>query len=417
MKKNTCAEIFSIGTELLLGEITDTNSTYLSQRLRDLGIFVYRKNTVGDNVNRLTQALKEALTRADIIILSGGLGPTDDDVTREAICEVFGETPKVDPELFKELEEKFTLRNRTMPISNTKQAWLIPSAKALKNPIGTAPGWFAQKGGKTIIALPGPPSEMTKMWSEQAEKLLPITNTSLYHITIHTSGIGESDLCEKIQAFTRLECPGIGTYARKTGVDIRIAAAAQSTDEAKQIAKPVVDEISKILAPWIYGYDNETLPSAIMKLCSENNLTFAAVESVTGGFLTEQISACPGISCCFKGGITACSTDTHALIGIDPTILDKNGQFSKETAKEMAKSAQKIFKTDFAVATTGIDETAIVAVAGLNGTVTSAVNWLGDREMIRNRVSRTALQLLFETIRETTQSRLQSQSGNSRDSN
>lgn len=414
MKQNICAEIFSIGTELLLGEITDTNSTYLSQRLRDLGIFVYRKNTVGDNVNRLTQALKEALTRVDIIILSGGLGPTDDDVTREAVCEVLDETPTVDPELFTELKEKFTQRNRSMPAGNTKQAWLIPSAKALKNPIGTAPGWFAQKGGKTIIALPGPPSEMTKMWTEQTEKLLPITNTSLYHITIHTSGIGESDLCEKIQAFTRLDSPGIGTYARKTGVDVRIAAAAQSTAEAKQIVQPVLDEIRIILAPWIYGYDNETLASAIMKLCTAHNLTFSAIESVTGGFLTEQISACPGISCCFKGGITAYSDDSHAIMGIDPSRF--NGPLSKETAQEMAKAAKKIFKTDFAVATTGVEETAMVAVAGLNDTTTSVVNWPGDREMIRNRVSRTALQLLFETIKGTTQSLLQSQSDNSRGS-
>jgi nicotinamide-nucleotide amidase len=195
---------------------------------------------------------------------------------------------------------------------------------------------------------------------------------------------------------------------------VRIAAAAQSTAEAKQIVQPVLDEIRIILAPWIYGYDNETLASAIMKLCTAHNLTFSAIESVTGGFLTEQISACPGISCCFKGGITAYSDDSHAIMGIDPSRF--NGPLSKETAQEMAKAAKKIFKTDFAVATTGVEETAMVAVAGLNDTTTSVVNWPGDREMIRNRVSRTALQLLFETIKGTTQSLLQSQSDNSRGS-
>lgn len=410
MKKPLIAEIISVGTELLLGEIIDTNAAFLGERLRDLGIFVYRRQTLGDNLERLSQAIKDVLARADLLILSGGLGPTDDDLTREAIAAAIGEEPYIDAALLHDLEKKFAARKRAMPEGNRKQAWLVKSAAALANPYGTAPGWFVNHGGRVIIALPGPPSELTRMWSEQAEKLLPVSGNFLYHRTLHTIGIGESDLAERIKDFTRLDSPGIGTYARNSGVDVRIAASADSALQAQAVAEPVIREVELRLAPWIFGCDDETVVSAIKKILDARKQTFSCMESITGGSLAAEVTDCPGISSCFSGSLTAYANEVKILAGVDAELIKKYGAVSAEVAVAMAVAARKMFKTDWSIATTGVagpsplegksPGTAWVAVAGPAGEKAAFVDWPGDRAMIRKRVCRTAFQSFFNLLKE-----------------
>ena len=220
------AEIISVGTELLFGEIVDSNAAFLAQQLVARGVTLHRKTVVGDNLGRLQDALLTALGRADLVILGGGLGPTDDDLTREAIAAALGETPAEDPELLAWLRGLYAARGREMPEINRKQAWLIPSAEALPNPVGTAPGWFVRRGEQLIVALPGPPREMQTMWHGQVLPRLPQPTRVLRHTTVHTQGIGESNLAELLGSLTQEANPSIGTYARKTGVDVRVAASA-----------------------------------------------------------------------------------------------------------------------------------------------------------------------------------------------
>ena len=409
MADNLVAEIISVGTELLLGEIVDTNATFLSTRLRDLGITVYRKSTVGDNLERLTETIKNALSRSDIAILGGGLGPTDDDMTREAIAAYLKEELYVDEQLFKELKEKFEARKRPMPPSNTKQAWLIKSAVTLPNPIGTAPGWFVRtEDGKIIITLPGPPQEMTRMWIEEVEPKLPVSSKCLYHKIIHTIGLGESFLTEKIAKYTNISVPGVGTYARGSGVDVRVAAVGNSVEEAKNIVEPVVNDICNILSEYVFGFDDDTIVSVIKRKLDENNQTFCCIESLTGGMLASQIASCEGISSCFKGSITSYSNEIKVFAGVNPETIEKFGAVSKETATEMAESIRKLYKTDWAVSTTGVagpsslegkrPGTAWIALAGPDGVTTELIDWPGSREMVRQRVCKTALNLLFRNL-------------------
>ncbi len=409
MSDNLVAEIISVGTELLLGEIVDTNATFLSTRLRDLGITVYRKSTVGDNLERLTETIKNALSRSDIAILGGGLGPTDDDMTREAIAAYVGEEPYVDEQLFKELKEKFAARKRPMPPNNAKQAWLIKSAETLPNPIGTAPGWFVKTNDKKIIiTLPGPPHEMTRMWIEEVEPKLPVSSKCLYHKIIRTIGLGESFLTEKIAKYTNLAVPGVGTYCRDSGVDIRVAAVGDTIEEAEKIVTPVVEDICSILSGYVFGFDDDSIVSVIKKRLDEKNQTISCIESLTGGMLASQIAACEGISSCFKGSITSYTNEIKEFAGVNHETIEKYGAVSKETAIEMAQSVRKLLKTDWAISTTGVagpgslegkrPGTAWVAVAGPNVVVTDFVDWPGSREMVRQRVCKTALNLIFKQL-------------------
>lgn len=410
MSQNLVAEIISVGTELLLGEIVDTNATFLSTRLRDLGITVYRKSTVGDNLERLIETIKNALSRSDIAILGGGLGPTDDDMTREAIAAYVGEEPYIDEKLYEELKEKFSARNRPMPANNSKQAWLIKSAITLPNPIGTAPGWFVKtKDGKIIITLPGPPQEMMRMWTEEVEPKLPVSSKFLYHRIIHTIGLGESFLTEKIAKYTNISSPGVGTYARGSGVDIRVAAVGYSIEEAKNIVVPVVEDICNILSGYVFGFDDDTIVSVIKRLLDEKKQTLCCIESLTGGMLSSQIASCEGISSCYKGSITSYSNEIKELVGVKHETIEKYGAVSKETATEMAENAKKLLKTDWAISTTGVagpgslegkrPGTAWIGLAGPNGIITEFVDWPGSREMVRQRVCKTALCLLFNNLK------------------
>ncbi|OGK08241.1 MAG: hypothetical protein A2W80_10630 [Candidatus Riflebacteria bacterium GWC2_50_8] len=410
MNKTIVAEIISVGTELLLGEIVDTNAAFLAERMRDRGIFVYRKSTVGDNILRLAAAIKEAMQRADLIIVGGGLGPTEDDMTREAIARVANQEPYLDPQLLENLRCMFAARGRAMHESNNKQAWLIKNAVALPNPVGTAVGWFVSIDEKVIVALPGPPHELKKMWHEQVESRLPVSDQFIYHRTIHTAGIGESDLASRISQFTSLESPGIGTYARNSGVDVRVAAVAPTMEQAMAIADPVIMEIEAILSPWIFGFDDETLVSAIMKKLVAAEQIFACVESVTGGSLAAEITDCPGISSCFAGSLTAYANSVKIGAGVAEELIREHGAVSEQVALAMARVARKMFDADWGLATTGVagpdslegktPGTAWIAVVGPDIEWSQLIDWPGNRQMIKNRICRTVFQSFFKLLKE-----------------
>lgn len=392
------AEIISVGTELLFGEIVDTNASFLAQELVERGVTLHRKTVLGDNLERLQAGILTALGRADIVLLGGGLGPTDDDLTREAIAAALGETPTEDPELLAWLEGLYTARGREMPQINRKQAWLIPSAEALPNPVGTAPGWFVRKDDKLIVALPGPPREMLRMWRDQVLPRLPLPNRVLLHSTIHTQGIGESNLAELLAGLTQGANPSIGTYARKTGVDVRVAASADSVAEARALLTPTLEQVRETLKRWTWGEDAQTLAGALQEALAGRRL--GVIEAGSAGHLCTLLAGQAGFH-------DAAVTQDHArliTLGLTPVTLRDAGLVSERAAQELAAGAREHLDADvgLAVVVSAVGENAGQAYAALDsGDIqkTVALNWPGDPDQIRERAAVAALALAYRSLR------------------
>src|SRR5215467_10832666 len=258
------AEILSCGTELLLGHITDTNATYLAQSLASLGIDLYFVSEVGDNQGRIVATLRRAWAPSDMVIMTGGLGPTEDDLARESISELMGETMRVDPELEAELRAMFAARNSVMPERNVKQATLIPSAQVLRNPRGTAPGWWVEKDGHIIVAMPGVPREMYYMWeNEVIPRLATFTGGLIFTRILRVWGLGESAVEERLGSVTRGNNPTVATYAKSDGIDVRITAKAETHGQAEELVAVMETQIRQILGRFIFGIDKDTLQSVI----------------------------------------------------------------------------------------------------------------------------------------------------------
>lgn len=351
------AEIISIGTELLLGETIDTNSAYIASRLPSLGIDVYFQHTVGDNLVRLTDLLNSSLQNNDLVITTGGLGPTEDDLTREAIARVMDEEPRVDPELEIWLRDLFQKHGFDIfPERNIKQAWLIPSARAIGNERGSAPGWWTERDGKLIIALPGPPSEMTPMWDNDVEWRLKALNPGsvLVKRTLKTSGLGESFVDELLSPLMQSLNPSIGIYARADGVHARIAAKAATSEEAMRLISPVEEEARRILGSAVWGTDDDSIESIVGSMLAERGLSIGVMESCTGGLLSDTFTNIPGSSAYFKGGIVSYATEVKALMGVEPQIIDRYGVISSETAAAMAKVARERMQASIGIGITGV---------------------------------------------------------------
>ena len=408
------AELISVGTELLFGEIVDTNAAYLSQELKNRGVYIYWKSTVGDNQTRVVEAIRRALSRSDLVILGGGLGPTDDDLTREGIAEVVGETPVIDQEYLEKLRAFFESRGRSFPESNSKQAWVLPSGEALENPVGTAPGWFVriptgEFAGKIITALPGPPREMTRMWTDQVLPRLTLPTSSLYAITFRTFAIGESHVAERLADWTKSANPSVATYARRDGVHVRVAASGDSLDQAKRLAEPVMQSVTALLEGHVFGSDKQTLPGVIGELLLARNESVAVLESLTGGLILDEFTNVPGASAYVQGGAVVYSNDAKLRMGVDPETLNRFGAISPEVALEMALAAREKFAASWGLASTGeISENfgaanpthkVFVAIASPNG----QAEWFeattaGDRRTFKERVAMTALGQLWRAL-------------------
>ena len=352
------AEFLSVGTELLLGEIVDTNSAWLASDIARRGVDVLWSQRVGDNLGRIVEGLKQALSRSDLVVMCGGLGPTDDDMSREAIAETVGETPEVDKGLERTLREWFQTFSRTMPEKNLKQAWLIPSAEALPNPLGTAPGWFVRvndgAGDKVIVALPGPPRELKRMWREEVVKRLELPRSALYSKTFKTQGLGESAAAEKLRDLTLQANPSVATYAKRDGVHVRVAAKAKTDEEAEQLAAPVVEQVREALGSRIWGEDDDELAALIVARLQQEGKTLALLEGVTSGLLSDLLTSVADASAVYPGGVVAYNAQTKAAFGVSQEVLDAHGSISQETAKAMAEAAATSFSADYGLATTGV---------------------------------------------------------------
>jgi nicotinamide-nucleotide amidase len=350
------AEILSIGTEILLGEIVDTNAQYIASRLPALGIDLYFKAVVGDNMERLSETIGRARERSDIVICTGGLGPTEDDLTREAICAVLGEEPQVDADLETTLRGFFSRRGYAMPERNVKQCWVIPSCRPIPNPRGTAPGWWVERDGKIIVAMPGPPSEMNRMWENEVapELLRRHSGSVLITRTLKTTGIGEGNVDEMVSPLLKTQNPSIGIYARPDGVQLRIAAKAPTEDEARALITPVEDEARSILGPAIWGVDADTFESVVGDMARVHNITIATMESCTGGLLASTLTDVPGASIYFKGGFVSYQTELKVEWGVPQQIVDEFGVISPECARAMAQSARERTEASIGIGITGV---------------------------------------------------------------
>ncbi len=350
------AEILSVGTELLLGEIVDTNAAFLASELAQLGIDLHFVSQVGDNRARLAETIGRAFQRADIVIITGGLGPTEDDLTREAISDALGEEMVVQPDLAETLKEMFRKFGREMPPSNIKQATLIPSAQVLPNPIGTAPGWWVERDGHIIIAMPGVPHEMKRMWAEQALPRLQVAaHTGVIATrTLKTIGIGESHAEEAVRPLIRSTNPTLATYAKPDGVHLRMAAKAPDRETALRMLDELEAKVRELIGPYIYGVDNETPSEAVGKLLKARGLSVATMESCSGGLLASMITDTPGSSAYFRGGIIAYTAEMKISFGVDPAVIERVGTVDRETALAMARAARERLGADIGLATTGV---------------------------------------------------------------
>src|SRR3984893_4747072 len=350
------AEILSIGTELLLGQIVDTNANYLAQQLPALGLDLHYVSQIGDNLERLADAFRSALARSAAITTSGGLGPTEDDLPRKAIAEVMGERLEIQPHLELELRAFFARRGRTMPDRNVKQATTIPSGTYLPNPVGTAPGSWVERDRKRLVSMPGVPHEMHKMWAEQAEPRLArlISGGVIVSRILKLAGIGESHAEEALGELTHSTNPTLATYAKSDGIHLRLTAKAAERATAEQQLDEFEPRVRERVAEWVYGGESDSFPAVVGALLRQRGLTLTVAESATGGELASLITEAPGASDYFLAGYVAYSAAAKQALGVSPAVLEEHGTVARATTQALAAAARATAGADLAVATTGV---------------------------------------------------------------
>lgn len=410
------AEIIAIGSELLLGQITNTNATFISSKLAEIGIDVYYQTVVGDNSVRLDEVIQIARQRADILIFTGGLGPTKDDLTKETIAKHIGTTLVSDDEALRYIQQYFERSGRAMTDNNRKQALVFKGATVLLNRKGMAPGMAVMQEGVRYILLPGPPHEMEPMFTDEAIPYLLRATGNKDVITsrvLKFFGIGEAELEFRIQSILEKQTnPTIAPLATADAVTLRLTAKAQSTDEALQLIMPVEEEIREIVGEFIYGIDDETLSSKAAKLLIQNGWTIAAAESLTAGLFMAELASEPGIGSSLEGGIVVYNDQVKvAQLDVDHAILDEFGVVSEECAAALAVSVKRKFATDIGVGLTGaagpsphhgkpVGTVCIGIVFKEEEPKTYTLLLSGSRNANRLRAARFALYYLIQTITE-----------------
>ena len=368
------AEILSIGTELLMGELVDTNSSFLASELAKLGIEVRWVTKVGDDPERLSEAIERAFKRSDVTLTSGGLGPTSDDLTRETIARVCGEEMTVQDDLLEHLKGLFAIRGFPMPETNVKQATLIPSAEAIANPMGTAPGWWVEREGSVIVAMPGPPREIQRMWANEVAPRLRERDAGIAIVTrnLKTFGISEGGLDEILSPLFKSENPLLGIYSKQDGIHLRAIATAATDEKARALIIPMEAEIRGIIGDdAIWGEDDETPESKALALLKDRGLTLGVVEAFTGGLLCNNLTEVTGSEDVLRGGSVAGSADALVRLGVSASIVEKQGIASPEAAQDMARAARETLGADVGIGVSPL------ALESANGSIVAGTSFIG----------------------------------------
>ena len=410
------AEILCVGTELLLGDIVNTNAAFIAQELAALGIGVYYQSVVGDNPERLKGAIDTAFARADILLMTGGLGPTYDDLTKETVAEKFGLPMEMHQESLEEICSYFQQLGRPMTDNNKKQAMMPKGAIVFHNDNGTAPGLAVEKDGKTAILMPGPPNEMRVMFRNYVKPYLrKLSGKTIRSHTIHLIGIGESNVEDMLRdMMTSHQNPTIAPYAKTGEVRLRVTASADSDEAADQLIRPVVEEISGLLGEYIYGIDVDTLENAAVLALAAKKLKVAVAESCTGGFLSKRLTDIPEASNVLDLGVcTYANAAKEKVLGVSTETLAQYGAVSEQTAREMAEGVRSLAGADIGISTTGIagpgggtEEKPVglvyVGVSSKYGTFATGFNFgrgrADERDYIRQVAGSNALRLLIKEI-------------------
>ena len=405
-------EILAVGTEILLGDILNSNAQYLSKELANLGLDVYYHEVVGDNKERILEALKKSFDRSDIIITTGGLGPTKDDMTKELVAEFLGMDMCLHEESLKKIKEYFKKMGRDCVKSNEKQAYFPKEAIILNNDNGTAPGAIFEKNNKAIIVLPGPPKEMKPMFQNGVRKYLEkLTGDTIVSEVLRVFGIGESMAEHKLQdLIDNGKNPTIAPYAKEGEVTFRITAKAKSEEEAKKLIKPLKEEVLRRLGDAVYNTGEITLQDTVAKMLVDKNMTIGVSESCTGGLLSSKLIEYPGVSKVFlEGAVTYSNEAKMRTLNVKKETLEKYGAVSHETAKEMAEGIAKRTGARIGISTTGIagpgggtEEKPVGLVyfgIYVDGKVETYKHiFTGNRNEVRNRASMTALNIIRKAL-------------------
>ena len=409
-KNINSAEIITIGTEMLLGDLVDTNTAWLSARLAALGVGVYHHTTVGDNRERIIAALGEAASRADLVITTGGLGPTSDDLTNECLSVVADREMVEYPEAREHVDEMFRKFGRKPTLNNYKQALFPEGTKLIPNPLGTAMGALLEADGTLFATLPGVPSEMKRMFEETLEpQIRARSEGSIVSRTLWFAGIGESALAEQVQDFLDATDPTVAPLAGQGKVRLRITTRAATQSEAEEKIAPVEKEILSRLGDYYFGEDEETLESAVGRLLKERGATLALTESCTGGLLAKRLTDIAGSSAYFKEGLITYSNESkERWLGVPESMLLEHGAVSEPVAGKMAEGVRKIAGADYGLSVTGIagpdggteDKPVGLVFVGLSDAGATFAErldlsaWARSREAIRERSANRAFDLL-----------------------
>lgn len=406
-------EYIAVGTEILLGQILNTNAKFISEKLAELGIDMYYQTVVGDNADRLTHAIKDALERADIVITTGGLGPTNDDITKEVAAQTLGLPLELDEESLERIKIRFHHIHREFHLDiQQKQAYMPQGCIILQNNNGTAPGCIIEKGGKIVVILPGPPKEMQPMFLESVKPYFEKFSTDmLYSRVVRIFGMGEAQVEEIFgERMREAKNPTIAPYAKEGETTLRVTAKCRIQEEGKKLVEEEMEKISARLGDVVYSTEDDTLPQKVVKLLKESHKTLALAESCTGGLVAKSITDIPGASTVFCEGYVTYSNEVKSkILGVSEDTLAQYGAVSEPTAREMAQGLLARSGADIAVSLTGIagpdggtDEKPVglvyVGVSTPENTHVTKLNLYGNREKVRYLAMLNACDLVRRTL-------------------